>query len=431
VKNERFLFCVREGARHICAGEGAREGGRHTRFFLCVLCTLCVLDVFFLGDVLRALPQEPIAPQALSSAQLKAAIDKLGDLDYTVRTNASRAVRRTAAAQAVPALMQAVSEHADGYVRYRALVLLTGFNDPRAASSMRESLASPNDRLRSVAYRFFEHNPDQSMIGPFIAALAKEQGEFVRPSLVRALTALAATTGDDGSRARAALLKEVGRGEDYFRSAVIEALGDYKATYAFDALVAIARLDGPLQDDAALALGKIGDKRALETLATLQRTAPRQFQPSIAAAICLLGINCETHENFLNETLKFADRNLGFQELLRGAALGLAALGVAGHAEAATVLFTVGIPSRDPTRAPIALALGTIALRNTPVLLPLLEQRADRDQAMAILAEGFDMLEEDLDKERFFAFARRTYWASAEDSARRALMQTLIGKLDF
>ncbi len=41
------------------------------------------------------------------------------------------------------------------------------------------------------------------------------------------------------------------------------------------------------------------------------------------------------------------------------------------------------------------------------------------------------MLEEDLDKERFYAFARRTYWESPEGSPRRALMQTLIGKLDF
>jgi len=91
----------------------------------------------------------------------------------------------------VPALMQAVSDHPDGYVRYRALVLLTGFNDPRAVSSMRESLASPNDRLRSVAYRFFEHNPERSMIGPFLAVLDKEQAEFVRPALIRALAAVA------------------------------------------------------------------------------------------------------------------------------------------------------------------------------------------------------------------------------------------------
>ena len=64
--------------------------------------------------------------------ELRAAIDKLGKLDYDTRTKASRTIRRSPAAQAVPALMQAVSDHADGYVRYRALVLLTGFNDPRA-----------------------------------------------------------------------------------------------------------------------------------------------------------------------------------------------------------------------------------------------------------------------------------------------------------
>ena len=170
----------------------------------------------------------------------------------------------------MPALLQAVAEHADGYVRYRALVLLTGFNDPRTKDAMRESLASPNDRLRAVAYSFFEHNPDRAMMPDVLAALDKEQAEFVRPALVRALGGAGAATR--AARVPQALVREVGRGEDFFRSAVIEALGDYKAQYAFDAITAVAKLDGPLQDDAALALGKIGDKRALETLAALQRT---------------------------------------------------------------------------------------------------------------------------------------------------------------
>jgi len=389
-----------------------------TGFFVAVVCVLCGKPA--------AGGQEPTAPQAVSAAQLQGAIDKLGALDYTVRTTASRTVRRTPAAQAVPALMRAVSDHADGYVRYRALVLMTGFNDPRTTDSMREALASPNDRLRAVAYSFFEHNPDRAMAPQFLAALDREQGEFVRPSLVRALAA----QGDD-SNVRAALVREVGRGQDYFRSAVIEALGDYKAQYAFDAIVAIAKLDGPLQDDAALTLGKIGDKRALETLAALQRTAPKPTQPSIAAAICLLDVNCSTHESYLVETLKFADKNTGFQELLRRAAGGLGALAVAGHAEAANALIEIGGPSKDPTRAPVALALGTIALRNTPLMLTLLEKSTNREPVLSLVAEGFDMLEEDLDKERFFALVRRTYWDSPEASPRRALMQTLIGKLDF
>ena len=388
---------------------------------------LCVLSVLRGGALLSA--QEPNAPQAVSADQLKAAIDKLGDFDYAVRTAAARTVRRTVATQAVPALLQAVAEHADGYVRYRALVLLTGFNDPRTKDAMRESRTSPNDRLRTVAYSFFEHHPDRAMIPDLLSALDQEQGEFVRPALVRALAA----QGDD-PRVRQALLRDVGRGEDFFRSAVIEALGDYKAAYASEALVAVAKLDGPLQDDAALALGKIGDKRALETLAMLQRTAPRQTQPTIAAAICLLDVNCSSHENYLIETLKFANSNpnLGFQELLRGAAAGLGALAVAGgHDEAVEALFEIGIPSHDPTRAPVSLALGTIALRNTALMLSVLGMHAERDRAIDLVAEGFDMLEEDLDKETFFAAVRHAYWDSPEGSATRPLMQTLIGKLDF
>ena len=385
---------------------------------------LCVLSVLRGGEFAGA--QEPAAPQVVSQAQLQAAIDKLGNLDYTIRTNASRTVRRTSAAQAVPALLRAVAEHADGYVRYRALVLLTGFNDPRTTDAMRESLASPNDRLRTVAYSYFEHNPDRSMTAGLLASLDKEVAEFVRPALVRALAAL----GDD-PRIPPVLIREAGRGEDFFRSAVIEALGDYKAVYAVDAVTAIAKLDGPLSDDAALALGKIGDSRALETLAGLQRSAPKTVQPFVAAGICLLGTHCDLHENYLIETLRFSEANSGFQDLARGAAAGLGALAVAGRSTAADALLTIGIPSRDPIRAPVALAVATVALRNTPLVLSLLQAHPSRTAAIALMAEGFDMLEEDLDKERFFAFARRAYWNAPAGSQTRTLMQTLIGTLDF
>jgi len=402
------------------------------------LATLCAVGiVVVLFDQRPARGQEPPAPQSISPAQLQAAIDKLGDLDYPTRTTASRTVRRTAAPQAVPALLRAVAEHADGYVRYRALVLLTGFNDPRTIDAMRESLKSPNDRLRTVAYGFFEHNPDRMMIPDLLAALDKEQAEFVRPALIRALARAAvqepsdATARNDIVRVEQTLVREAGRGEDFFRSVVIEALGDYKALYAFDAITAIAKLDGPLQDDAAIALGKIGDKRAVETLAALQRSAPQVRQPSVAAGICLLDVNCPSHEQYLIETLKFGDRYSGFQDLLRAAAAGLGALGVWGRTTAVDGLFEVGIPSRDPARSPIALALATIAMRNTSLMMALLEKHPARDKAVTLLAEGFDMLAEDLEKERFFSFARRTYWAAPEAAPARDLMQTLIGRLDF
>ena len=104
---------------------------------------------------------------------------------------------------------------------------------------------------------------------------------------------------------------------------------------------------------------------------------PANLQPSIAAAICLLGSNCGSHLGYLTETLEFAIANPGYQELLRAAAGGLSALAVAGNQEAAAALFERGGPTRDPERAAIALALGTLALRNTTVTLQVLgEQKA-------------------------------------------------------
>jgi len=397
-------------------------------------CCVCAFSLVAANAPLTTVvaAQEPAAPQRVSQAQLKAAIDKLGDLDYATRTAASRTVRRTSLDQAVPALLQAVSDHADGYVRYRALVLLTGFNDPRTEDAMREALASPNDRLRAVAYSYFEHRPPRPEVrAALLKALDTEVSEFVRPELVRALAASA-----DEPRVRDALVREVGRGKDFFRSAVIEALGDYRAKYAYEAIAAVAKLDGPLQADAAIALGKIGDKRGLEVLAALQRTAPKASQPSVAAAICLLGVNCEAHENYLIETLRFSDRNLGFQELLRSAAAGLGANGVAGaddgvRSGAVDALLEIGIPSRDPTRAPIALALGAVAMRHVDLMLARLLRHADQEHAIALLAEGFDMLEEDFDKERFFMTVRRTFWGAPADGPMRRLAGQLIQKLDF
>ena len=353
--------------------------------------------------IAAAASQEPPRPEAVSPADLQAALDRLGNLDYNTRSAASRLVRRTPGAQAVPALVRTVSTHADGYVRYRALVLLTGFNDPQTPALMRGLVGDRNDRLRSVAYSFFSTNPDPSIVSALLAALDKERSEFVRPSLVRALAAHGSEP-----RVQQTLTREAGRGEDFFRSTVIEALGEHKAAFAYDALAAVAKLDGPLQDDAALALGRIGDKRALTILPPLQRTAERARQPAIAAGICLLNVNCEVHEKFLVDTLKFGDANAGFQELVRGAAAGLGAIAVGGRRESLLALFETGIPSRNPTRAPVALAVATVALRNTPLALTVLQAHPNQKGAIQLLADGFDMLEEDLSKERFFALVRRT-----------------------
>ena len=103
---------------------------------------------------------------------------------------------------------------------------------------------------------------------------------------------------------------------------------------------------------------------------------------------------------------------------------------MSGPSTAPTALFEVGIPSRDPTRAPVALALGMVALRNTPLMLATSNSTRPAD-AIALVAEGFDMLEEDLDKERFFARSGGPTGRPPRDRRRATLMQTLIGKLDF
>jgi HEAT repeat protein len=359
-------------------------------------------------------------------AQLKASIENLGKFDDAVRASASATVRRASPAQAVPALLAAASENADGYVRFRALVLLSGFNDPRARDVMLAALDDPNDRLREVAYAYFEQNPEPGMADRLVAALGKEESEFVRPALTRALAAYASD-----ARVRAAMTGLVMKGQDLFRSAVIEALGDYKADYALQPITSVAKLDGPLQEDAILALGKIGDKRSLPALAGLQQTAPKNLQPEIAASICLLGTNCDLHQRYILESTTFAAKNIGYQELLRSSAKALGALAQEGHAEAAGALLDFGIPARDPARSPIALAFGTLALRNTPLVLEVLQSRADLEPSALLLRDAFDMLEEDFAEERFFAAVRRAYWRAPAGSPERRVAEVLIKTLEF
>ena len=372
-------------------------------------------------------------PQPLADNVIQAAIDALGTVDATAtdaafkaRMNAARALRRAPADAVVPALIKAVQSHQNSYVRFRALVLLTAFNDSRTPTVVREIMGNPNDRLRTVAYMYYEHHPSADVLPTLLQALGREDGEFVRPALIRALAA----QGSD-PRVRETLLMDIGRGQDYFRSAVIEAVGDYRLTYGLEPLLAVARQGGPLQVDAVVALGKLKDQKAVETLAALQRSASRETQPTIAAAICLLGINCDAHVPYLIETLRFADKNPGFQELLRNTVAALVALANSGNAQALNALFEVGIPSSDPVRARIGLGVGTIAIRNTPATLSFLETASDRSGAIELIGEGFDMLEEDYEEESFFAAVRRGYWKAPEESATRKIGQALIEKLEF
>ncbi len=371
-------------------------------------------------------PVRPPAASAQPASSLKAAIDNLGKFDDATRTAAAKTVRRAEPAQAVPALLDAAANHSDGYVRFKALVLVSGFNDPRAREVMAAALDEPNDCLRTVAYAYFEHNKERSMSARLLKKLETEDGEFVRPALTRALAAY----GDE-TAVQTALTGLVLRGQDVYRGAVIEALGDYKGVYAFPTILAVAKQDGPLQEDAILSLGKLGDRRALETLQGLQKSASRVRQPAVAAAICLLGLNCDLHEKFVADTIKFAASQIGYQDLLRASSRALAALAATGREEAAAALLDAGIPARDPARSPIALAFGTAALRDTPLVVKLLGSRKDLRDGALLLRDAFDMLEEDYEEERFFATVRRSFWAAPEGSPDRKVADALIQALEF
>lgn len=356
---------------------------------------------------------------------LQGAIDKLGKLDYKTRTEASSTLRRAPAAVVVPLLVGAAQKHADGYVRFRALVLLSGFNDPKTAPVFVQALGDENDRLREVAYAYVEDHPQPALVPRLLQALEREQAEFVRPALVRALAA----HGRD-PKVQAVLEREVMRGVDFFRAAVIEALGAHKAVYALDELMTIARQDGPLQDDAVRAIGLLGDKRGLAALAAVQRDAARELQPTIAAAICGLGSNCDGHVRFVRESLVFATRNLGYQELARASATALADLSAIGRKDALPVLFELGMPANEPVRAPIALAVGR-AVIHTPLRAIEIVPGLPRQDATLLLRDAFDMLEEDYAEERFFAAIRRQYWEATPDASVRAAAQVLITALEF
>ena len=83
-------------------------------------------------------PAEPRSPQTVPRAELQAAIDKLGDLDYTSRTAAARTVRRTSAEQAVPALRKALQGKPSLDVRRRLEGLLAKLEGGALSAEQRQ-----------------------------------------------------------------------------------------------------------------------------------------------------------------------------------------------------------------------------------------------------------------------------------------------------
>ena len=226
-----------------------------------------------------------------------------------------------------------------------------------------------------------------------------------------------------------ALTAEASRGLDFFRSAVIEVLGEHRAAYAVPVVAAVADLDGPLQDDAVLALGRIGDRRAVAALAS-STGAPQEIAPALQAAQCLLGDNCEGRIAWLAQAARSPAAR---PETARAA---IAALGVvAAQGPAAALLALMGLANEDAERLrrEATFAFSGVALRQPDEIIMWIGAAPDdvRARAIDLLREGFEGLEEDFAEEYFFAVARAAYWRADEGSARRTSIATLIDRLEF
>jgi HEAT repeat protein len=92
---------------------------------------------------------------------------------------AARLIRRTPETQAVPALREAARRDSNEFVRYRALVLLTAFNDRGTRDLMRELIRDRNDRVREVVYKWLERNPDPQLADG-LGDVAADRGIGVR-----------------------------------------------------------------------------------------------------------------------------------------------------------------------------------------------------------------------------------------------------------
>lgn len=383
-----------------------------------LLAGLIAMQVIAPGAASGAAPAQAATPET--------AISQLGSFDFQTRTAAAALLRRRPAADVVPLLEAAARGHDDEYVRYRALVLLSGIDTGAMTRVAADLLSDPNDRVRTVVYQWFERQPRPEMTLRLIAALNREASEFVRPALLRALAA-----AGDTPQIREILEPLVFRGDDLFRGSVIVALGDHGRTFAVDEIRQVAALDGPLQDDAVTALGRIGDKSVLPDISALQKDGPRQLQPTVSAALCLLGVDCDARLTFVSDTLRFAATAPDRLDLLRGSVHAAGVLARSGHAGIFETMVDAALRSDGAARDTLTLGVGTVILRNPDVALELYEARQLAPEIGALYLDAFDMLAEEFDKEQFGAAIRRLLWTSPEGSPRRQSASALLDALEF
>jgi hypothetical protein len=221
---------------------------------------------------------------------------------------------------------------------------------------------------------------------------------------------------------------EIGRGLDFFRSAVIDALGRHRAVYAVDGITATSRLEGPLQDDALLALGRIGGTRATAAINEFTTGTQEAVQMQHAAR-CLIGEMCTEH---LSALVVAASENDARSSAARGAIDALEAL-AQNRNESALAAIAMLSAGQGALRERMAVAFATAALRQPDWVVEWISgvPESSRESAIELLKDGFDSLDESFDEEQFFAAVRAGYWRAADASSGRSLAAALIQRLEF
>ena len=183
--------------------------------------------------VRAARPAQERGPQPLSADAIRSSIDALGNLDFPVRM---KAVARAAARSG-----RGCGSGADQGGR-RPQGSVREIPGARAADRIQRRVEPPTLSGRSPqSQRSAAHGRVHVLRAPSVgehdsraAGGARARGKRV---CAPGADSRAGSPGSD-PRVRETLLVEVGRGQDFFRSAVIEALGDYRATYAIEPLMA-------------------------------------------------------------------------------------------------------------------------------------------------------------------------------------------------
>jgi len=365
-------------------------------------------------------PAPAAAPAPTSPLAIQ--VSKLGDFDYDTRTAAAQAVRRAPADESGPALVAAITTSLDSYVRFKAFVLLTGMLDPRLEDFARAALTDKNDRLRQAAFDWLERHPVPSLAPRLIQLVETEQGEFVRPSLLRALAAL-----DADPVVRTSLTRQIPRGLDIFRGALIEALGLRRAVYAQDAIAEVVTNPGPLRDVAAMALARIGGPKAEAALAPV--TDKNKGVELVLRVSQLIAAGKPDEGRELVRSTWPSSPALGTAS--QSAQL-LALLAERGDDVAASLLVEAGVAGVRDLRDHAAVALGVFSLRTPDVLLTWMAAHPEqREGALALLKDAFELIEEDVAEEAFYASVRASYWKAADGSPVRASAAALIDGLEF